>query len=136
MHRYKHQMSFKPPVANALMWYLVVERVGPQWRVGDRRSYAGIVDKPELAHHQELPGLDARGSPWGEPPVPASAEEGHPQTPDVLHVHSSEPAVKVVAKWTNQLISKRMLEPVDDVCLSNHLIKPVFNSGILAPPGH
>merc|ERR550539_10341 len=46
--------------------------------------------------------------------VPAHTEEGDSHAPDVLHVDPTE--------------------PVDDVCLADHLIKPVLNGGVGAPP--
>ena len=43
-------------VADALVRYLVVERVGPDRRVGQRRRNGRVVDEPELLHHEKLPG--------------------------------------------------------------------------------
>ena len=68
------------PVPNALVRDLVVECVGPDWRVGDGGGDAGVVDEAELAHHQELA-------------VPTSAQEGNSKTSDVLHVNTTEPFI-------------------------------------------
>ena len=43
------------PVADALVRDLVVERVRPQRRVGERRRDGRVVDEAELLHHEELP---------------------------------------------------------------------------------
>ena len=45
-------------VADALVRYLVVERVGPDRRVGQRRRNGRVVDEPELLHHEKLPGIN------------------------------------------------------------------------------
>ena len=57
---------------------LVVKCIRPDRRVGDGGGDAGVVDEAKLAHHQELP-------------VPTSAQEGNPQTSDVLHVNTAKP---------------------------------------------
>jgi hypothetical protein len=38
----------------AFVWHFVVERVGPEGRVSQRRHHTGVVHEAELLHHQEL----------------------------------------------------------------------------------
>ena len=61
----------------------VVERVGPERRVGDGRGDGAVVHEPELLHHEELP-------------VPAHAEVGYAHPAQILHVYPAEPAPKVL----------------------------------------
>lgn len=50
--------------ADALVRRLVVQRVGPERRVGEGRHHGGVVAEPELLHHEKLA-------------VPSDAEERH-----------------------------------------------------------
>merc|ERR550534_588836 len=40
--------------ANAAMGHLVIERIGPQWRVAGRCRHGRVVNETELLHHEEL----------------------------------------------------------------------------------
>jgi hypothetical protein len=74
--------------------HLVVERVGPDGRVGQRRGDRGVVDESKLLHHEKLP-------------VPPGLEEWNPDPPDVLHLDAAEPVNDVG-------LANHLVEPVLD----------------------